>query len=65
MQSEFSGTAEGRYAHTCLSSKGWWENIEAITTQAVLMVVYVYIGHTEFEETCVAFGWSVLLFKWM
>ncbi len=35
MQSEFSGTAEGRYAHTYLSSKGWWENIEAITTQAM------------------------------
>lgn len=61
MQSKFSGTTEGRYAHTCLSSKGWWENIEAITTQAMSMVVYVYIGHAEFEETCVVFGWSVLL----
>ena len=41
MQSKFNGTTEGRYAHACLSSMSWWENLEAVVNSVQPMYSFL------------------------
>ncbi|XP_066162205.1 uncharacterized protein [Oryza sativa Japonica Group] len=41
MQSKFSGTLEGKYAHACLSSLSWWENLEAVVNSVQPMYSFL------------------------
>ncbi|XP_015649249.1 uncharacterized protein [Oryza sativa Japonica Group] len=41
MQSKFSGTMDGRYAHACLSSMSWWENLQTVVNSVQPMYSFL------------------------
>ncbi len=41
MQSKFSGTMDGRYAHECLSSMSWWENLQTVVNSVQPMYSFL------------------------